>query len=246
LTALLRTACANDAASLLDARCAAWAVRLALLGATLLPIARPAVAQSASGGVAGITVSAMDVDNDASVAVGGLVGYRFTPTVAIGLDFTFVPDFTPTRPDFPVPLAAPSPVIFPPPVIDLELNEGRATILAGVLRLSVPTRSARLSPYVIGGAGVGSVTDEIRYTIDYPPIVIAGGLPRIPTDRLQYPAFTQTVRRTTTDFAMTLGGGVGYALATDLSVDGDVRYIGIAGERDVHTGRFGVGLTYRF
>jgi opacity protein-like surface antigen len=58
--------------------------------------------------------------------------------------------------------------------------------------------------------------------------------------------FTETIRRTTTDFAMTLGGGVGIRLSDRWTVDVDARYLGVAGERDIDTGRYGAGITFRF
>ena len=45
---------------------------------------------------------------------------------------------------------------------------------------------------------------------------------------------------------MTLGGGVGVLVSDRWSMDADARYIGVAGERDIHTGRYGAGITFRF
>jgi opacity protein-like surface antigen len=43
-----------------------------------------------------------------------------------------------------------------------------------------------------------------------------------------------------------MGGGVSFAMGNRWSIDGDVRYVAIGGDRDLHIGRFGAGVTYRF
>jgi outer membrane protein with beta-barrel domain len=107
----------------------------------------PAAAQAGNGGIASATVSAMAIEDGASPSIAGAVGYRFNPIVALG-----------------------DSVIFPSPTITVGSDDGHATIFTTNLRLTVPTRSRRLSPYLLGGAGVGTITDHLQYTIIYPPI----------------------------------------------------------------------------
>ena len=48
------------------------------------------------------------------------------------------------------------------------------------------------------------------------------------------------------DFAVVMGGGIGFGLGDRWSLDVDARYIGILGDRDDQIGRIGGGVTYRF
>jgi len=100
-------------------------------------------------------------------------------------------------------------VSFPSPAIRVGSDGGHATIFTTNLRLTIPTRSRRISPYLVGGAGVGTVTENLQYTITYPPITFTGvaGSPVIFPP--PFPLRTESITRTTTDFAATFGGGVG-------------------------------------
>ena len=223
--------------------------RVAVAAALGFLIAAPVSAQTGSGGVASVTVSAMTIERDTSASIAASIAYRLNPIVALGIELTFVPSFTPHVPDFPTILdagsttaGAVSSLIFPAPIFDVDADGGRATIFTGNLQLTIPTRWPRISPYLVGGAGVGSVRDELRYTTTYPQILRPGfGSPII-----ILPPIVQSIRRTTTDFAMTFGGGVSMLVSDDWSIDADVRYLGVAGDRDIHTGRYGAGITFRF
>jgi len=57
---------------------------------------------------------------------------------------------------------------------------------------------------------------------------------------------TESIPRTTTDFAATFGGGGSFLAGDHWSFDVDARYIGVFGERDAQIGRYGGGITYRF
>ena len=220
-------------------------LRAAALG---LLMAVPVSAQTDSGGLASVTVSSMTIERDTSGSIAASIGYRLNPTIAVGIELTVVPDFEPDVPDFPTILdggfarpAELSPVIFPPPEFNVEARGGRATIFTGNLRLQIPTRSARIAPYLVGGAGVAHVRDELRFTITYRPLPLGLGSPIVVLS-----PFTESIRRTTSDFAMMVGGGVSVLITERWSIDGDLRYIGVAGERDINTGRYGAGITFRF
>ena len=56
----------------------------------------------------------------------------------------------------------------------------------------------------------------------------------------------QPVERSSTDLALTLGGGVSVLVVDHVSVDVDLRYLRLIGPRDLNVGRFGIGASYRF
>jgi hypothetical protein len=223
--------------------------RMTAVAALSVLIVAPVSAQPGAGGLASVTASALTIEHDTTASIAASIGYRLNPIAAIGIELTFVPSFRPQLPDFPTILnqgvslaGGVSPLIFPPPEFNIEAREGRATIFTGNLRLTIPTGSPRLSPYLVGGAGVGNVRDELGYTIRYPPIL----RPAVVTGIVVFPPITETIRRTTTDFAMTFGGGVSVLVSDGWSIDGDVRYLGVTGGRDIHSGRYGAGITFRF
>jgi len=223
--------------------------RIAIAATLGLLITAPVSAQTNAGGLASVIVSGMAVERDTTASIAASIGYRLNPIIAVGIELTVVPSYTPDVPDFPTILdggyaisASPGIVnaIFPVPDVNITADDGRATIFTGNLRLMIPTRSARISPYLVGGAGVANVRDELRYTISYGPF--PAGLVGIVVP----PRFTESISRISTDFAMTLGGGVSVLVSDRWSADADIRYVGVAGERDIHTGRYGAGITFRF
>jgi len=207
-----------------------------------------ASAQSGNGGIASATVSAVSIEDGASASIAGAVGYRLNSTVALGIELMVVPRLTPEVPEIPSPLSAATfdGIAFPSPSITIGSDGGHATIFSGNLRLTIPTRSRRISPYLVGGAGLGTVTDKIEYTYIYPALTLIEpfGQPIIVP-----PPFlprTESIDRTTTDFATTFGGGVSFLTNDHWSIDVDARYIEIFGRRDAQIGRYGGGITYRF
>lgn len=205
-------------------------------------------AQTNNGGIATATVSAMSIEDGASASIAGAIGYRFNPVVALGIELTSVPSLRPDIPELPAPLGAYAidGISFPSRAITAARDGGHATIFTANLRLTIPTRSRRISPYLIGGAGVGAVTDKLQYTITYPPIRLIGpGAPTI-ISPVVLPPRSEPIARTTTDFAATFGGGIAFLTNDHWSIDVDARYIGIFGWRDLRIGRYGGGISYRF
>jgi hypothetical protein len=235
-----------------------WTALILLAIAVLVP--GRASAQTDSGGFASVAVSALSIDDDSTTSIAATIGYRLNPILSLGVEFTSVPTFRPAVPNFPIParLRTPTPIplnvvppggaavdiaIFPSPSITIEGEDGHATIFTGNLRLSIPTRWPRLRPYLVAGGGVGNVTDEVRFSISYNPTVPFAGFPgTFPMT----PSFSEVFRRSTTDFAMTFGGGVSVIMTERWSIDADARYLGITGHRDINTGRYGGGVTFRF
>jgi len=205
-------------------------------------------AQSISGGIASATVSAVSIEDGTSASIAGTVGYRFSATVALGIELMVVPRLTSEVPEIPTALSATAfdGIAFPSPTITIGSDGGHATIFTGNLRLTIPTRSRSISPYLVGGAGVGTVTDKVEYTFIYPAFTLTGpfGQPAIfPPPFLPR---TESIDRTTTDFTATFGGGVSFLTNDHWSLDVDARYIEIFGRRDAQIGRYGGGITYRF
>jgi opacity protein-like surface antigen len=213
-------------------------------------LATPVAAQSTQGGFAGVIVSAATIENGTSAAVSGSVGYRFTPSVGFSIELTSVPTFDPdvsSPPSIPIiQTITPTTFIFPPPTLTYEGDGGHAIAFTANLRIDAPNRRT-FAPFVVAGAGIGSVTDRVKITTTYSPgIILAGVTPiSIPT-ALVRPPVVQTITRTSTDFAVTFGGGVSVFSTKHLALEIDVRYLGVLGSRDLHIGRYGAGISYRF
>jgi opacity protein-like surface antigen len=228
----------------------ASAQRAVLVWFAVAALATPVAAQSTQGGFAGVIVSAATIEEGTSAAVSGSVGYRFTPSVGFSLELTSVPTFDPdvsSPPSIPIiQITTPTTVIFPPPTITYEGDGGHAIAFTANLRIDVPNRRT-FAPFVVAGAGIGSVTDRVKITTTYSPgIILAGVTPiSIPT-ALVRPPVVQTITRSSTDFAVTFGGGVSVFSTKHLALEIDVRYLGVLGSRDLHIGRYGAGISYRF
>ena len=112
-------------------------------------------------------------------------------------------------------------------------TDGRATIFTTNVRLEIPTMTARVIPYVVGGGGVANVKESFTITLPVP-----SGIPVV------IPA--RPVTQSSTDMVLTLGGGVSMLVSAHLSIDVDLRYLRLVANRDRNVGRFGVGFSYRF
>src|SRR4051812_21014358 len=122
---------------------------LRCFSATLLFVvaSSAASAQTESGGLASATVSGFIINDQAEASFAASVGYRFNRVVAVALELTVVPSFTPSVPALPSPLIITA--IYPAPIYKYEPIGGHVTIFTGNLRLAVPTRFKRVSPYMI-------------------------------------------------------------------------------------------------
>lgn len=221
-----------------------------------MALATPARAQGTQGGLATVTVGAAAIEDGTSAAVTAGIGYRFNRSIAVGVELTAVPTLQSTVPEpqtieYAVSTVL-SGIVLPTPLVRYEGDGGHATFFTGTMRLELPGAGRRMLPYLVGGAGVGSVTDRLRITIDYPPgylATAAGPLGFLATPgltALTLPSIARSIPRKVTGFAMTLGGGVSFAINEHFSIDADARYAGILADRDVNSGRAGAGLSYRF
>lgn len=185
----------------------------------------------------------MIINDETKATFAASVGYRFNRVAAVGMELTVVPSLTPSVPALPSPLITSS--IYPSPIFRYEPISGHATFFTGNLRLAVPTRWRRVSPYMIGGAGLATLRTEIDSLVDYGPIFpasIAIPLPRV----IATPLLRERITRSTTDVAVTIGGGISFMMSDQWSVDADARYFAVAGDSSADLGRFGGGVTYRF
>jgi opacity protein-like surface antigen len=230
--------------------------RIALACVASVALAAPVHAQGTQGGLASITVAAAAIEQGTSTALTAGIGYRFNSSVGLGIELTRIPRLEPDIPENEIYASTASSLngyIVPVPTVRYEGGGGHATIFTANLRLELPRSLHRVLPYLVGGAGVGSVTDRLRVTIAYPPtrfitLSSSGALPpasaNLPT--LVVPPITNSIPRTLTGFAMTFGGGGSFLVGEHFSLDGDARYVGILGSRDLNIGRVGGGVSYRF
>jgi opacity protein-like surface antigen len=219
--------------------------RLAVCVTLLAVLVRPASGQTDRGAFAGITASAITIEDGTNAAIAATMGYRFTPIVSLGMELTFVPSLDTDFPDVPIPLASRDFGIGFPYGVTFDDSDGHATIFTTNLRLTVPTASPRIAPYLVGGAGVATITEEIDYAITYPPIILAQIAPTIFPPPVFAP-IRQSISVTRSDFAVTIGGGVSMRGTERWWFDVEARYFGVMGDRDIQSGRYGGGVTFRF
>jgi opacity protein-like surface antigen len=112
-------------------------------------------------------------------------------------------------------------------------TDGRATAFTANVRVELPAVTARLIPYAIGGGGVANIKESFALQPAVPP-----GIPVVIPP--------QEITRSSTDLALTAGGGISLLAASHISIDVDLRYFRFMGDRDRNVGRFGVGVSYRF
>jgi opacity protein-like surface antigen len=221
--------------------------------AFLLLIVVPASARAQVSHPAGIggTIAATSMDSGTSLSFAGSFTYRFNSVVGLELEVTAVPKLDSPFPNDPVVIQNSTLVsvgsslssiqLFPTPTV--TNSDGRAVIFANNVRVNIPTTSTRLEPYFVAGGGVASVrhTADFSY-IDFLRLTPTPGIP-IPAP---LPRAVQRVTSSTVDLALTLGGGLSVRIASQLSIEADLRLFRLLGEEDRNVGRFGVGARYRF
>jgi opacity protein-like surface antigen len=196
---------------------------LAALG--LLTLARSMPAEARQGVIAGGLVSATSIGSRTEMSVSAATGFRVNRFAGFGVEVTSVPTL---KPDI-----VPDQSALPASSGSVTATGGRATMFTGNVRIELPT--ARFIPYVVAGGGVANVKEIFSITA---PIAAAPGIPVVIPPR--------AVRQSSTDLALTVGGGVSVLVAERVSVDADARYGRFFAARDLNVGRFGLGLSYRF
>jgi opacity protein-like surface antigen len=226
------------------------AIPLAVLS---LLIASSAAAQPEQGVLVGGAAAAVTINGTTQPAIVGGIGYRLSRVFALGVEVTFAPDVDADRRsgqlvdalDFGI---RPGRLILPSPRIVYTPEGGHLTVFTTNVRVEIPTLSRRVIPYVIGGGGVGSVRERARVIIEYPvfPLAAEAGASGAVRPFIFPPPREQVTRTTSTNLALTIGGGASILLTGGLSIDADLRYLRLIGSRDRDIGRFGAGLSYRF
>lgn len=207
----------------------------------------PAWADEGQGAIASGTVSAAAIESRTKTAVAGALGYRFNRAIGFEVEVTWMPTITPD-----VATLSGSTIIaatgttggvssftFGSPG-GISPADGRAVVFATTIRIEIPTTARRVVPYVVGGGGVASLREG--FTVTFPRPLAPAGVP-IPNLPVIAP---QSVTQSSTDLALTLGGGASLLATDHLSIDADLRYFRFLGNRDLNVGRFGLGASWRF
>ncbi len=210
-------------------------------------VSLPAAAQDRSSAFVGGSVSAANMESRTEIAYTGAFGYRFSRVVSFVIEATGVPSVESSFPaSSPVILsagAAPpstSIAIFPGPTYS-NLG-GRIVLLTNTARIDIPTTSTRVTPFFSAGGGVANVRRTADFSYQFPLPLFPPGTPTLPIVR----PFVQHLTSSSTDRALTLGGGAGVRVAKSLWLDVDLRLFRLLGDDDRNLGRFGVGVRYAF
>jgi opacity protein-like surface antigen len=216
----------------------------------ILGLPAPGTAQDRSSPFVGGSVSAANMSTRTEIAYAGLFGYRFSRVVSFVIEATVVPEVRSSFPgDSPFIQTASSAtrtaggsssvVIFPGPFFSNP--GGRIVLFTNTARIDIPTTSSRVTPFFAAGGGVANVRRTADFS--YPLPLLPTFPPGLPVD---IRPITQRVTSSSTDLALTLGGGVGVRVASSLWVDADLRVFRLFGSEDRNLGRFGVGVRYAF
>jgi opacity protein-like surface antigen len=212
-----------------------------------LMVCLPAAAQDKSSAFVGGSVSAANMESRTEIAYSGSFGYRFSRVVSFVMEATGVPSVeSPFPTNTPVILAgatttaATSVAIFPGPTFS-NLG-GRIVLLTNTARIDIPTTSTRVTPFFSAGGGVANVRRTADFGYQLPLPVLPPGTPTLPIVR----PFVQPITASSTDMALTLGGGAGVRVVKSLWLDVDLRLFRLLGDDDRNLGRFGVGVRYAF
>jgi hypothetical protein len=192
--------------------------------------AMPAGAQEPNGArVSGFYSGALG-EGDTNIGAGGSVGYRFTPRLGLDFEILALPDFH----------------------LDEAGMPGRGVAFLTNFVTEFPSPAAWLTPYVQGGGGVANIRIEPNVLAvdrnDRPvPIQLRGR-------RGPFPTLDDDVRiirtgdgRRDTSVALSVGGGVDFAVWRGLSVGPNISYLKLFGSlRDIDLTRIGARASYRF
>jgi opacity protein-like surface antigen len=221
--------------------------RLVLVVSVVLLGVRAADAADDRGAAVGANISAVNMDSRTSWSASGSFEYRLNRVAGLEIEVTAAPKM---KGDLPVAtiqaLQTPSslfpntiaPTIFPGPTFTNQ--RGRAVLLTNNVRLHIPSTSDRLDPYFVAGGGVANLKHSADFVFTPFPLP-AGSI--ISTVLRPTP---QPITTSSTALALTLGGGIGVRVASQLWVEGDLRLFRLMDSEDRNLGRFGAGVRYRF
>lgn len=191
--------------------------------------AAPARAQ---GALVHGTVGAAVSDGTTSPAVGGGVAWRFNSVLGLGVELSHLRSLTSSFAH-----------------IYCCTDDGErtsATTFTTNVRLEIPTTTRRVVPFVIAGGGVAAVRES--YSVYYAQLAGSLNPDLVRMGLLTFPVMPgpSTITTTTTNMALTLGGGTSILINRAFSVDADLRALHIMGDQGRTIGRFGAGVSYRF
>ena len=211
--------------------------------------ATTASAQPTQGAIVSGDISAFAVDSNTDLSFSVMAGYRFNRVFGLGVEVTAVPSLSPTFSSYwPVralPFRAP------------QFADGQAIVFTANVRLEIPTISTRVIPFLVAGGGVANIKESLdviilpaaifsEVVINAPGSVssVPVGSPTLPT--IFPPPYVDPYVLSSTDLALTIGGGASIMATEHLSVDVDLRYLRVVAATDRNVGRFGAGASYRF
>ena len=214
----------------------------------MLMMSLPAAAQDKGSAFVGGGVSAANMASRTEIAYSGAFGYRFSRVVSFVMEATGVPSVETAFPTSTNPVifangatvASTSVAIFPGPTY--SYLGGRIVLLTNTARIDIPTTSTRVTPFFSAGGGVANVRRTADFSYELPLPLLPPGTPTLPIVR----PFVQQLTSSSTDMALTLGGGAGVRVAKSLWLDVDLRLFRLLGDEDQNLGRFGVGVRYGF
>jgi opacity protein-like surface antigen len=221
--------------------------RLVLVVGVLLSGVCAADAADDRGVAVGANLSAINMDSRTSWSAGGSFEYRLNRVAGLEIEVTAAPKMKGDLPIATIQALQTSsslvsttiiPTIFPGPTFTNQ--RGRAVILTNNVRLHIPSTSDRLDPYFVAGGGVANLRHSADFV--YPPLPLPAGS-IISTVLRPTP---QPITTSSTALALTLGGGIGVRVASQLWVEGDLRLFRVMDSEDRNLGRFGAGVRYRF
>jgi opacity protein-like surface antigen len=197
--------------------------------------ATPALAQDGGARISGFYAGTFG-EGETNTAAGGAVGYRFTQRFGFDFEALAMPDFEIGD--------------------EVDGDGGRVVAFLTNFVTEFPSPARWLTPYVQGGGGVANVRSaelEFRDGDGRP-------LPVEPRGRRIGGAFIRRVtgiddvrvvrtgrRRSDTNLALTLGGGVDFTFWKGLAVGPNISFIKLYGNGDdLDLTRVGVRAAYRF
>ena len=194
-------------------------------------------AQSTSGAIVGGTVGAAIVDSNTDLSATVSAGYRFNRAFGLGVELTMVPSLPRDLPGY-------------YPFVRVDNASGSITTFTTNVRLEIPTTPARIIPFVVMGGGVANVKETADIIIAGGPVIDVSVLGGLPLDLASLifppPDIRAPYTISTTELALTVGGGVSILAVHGMSIDVDLRYLHLMGTEDRSIGRFGAGVSYRF
>jgi hypothetical protein len=191
------------------------------------------------------------MDGRTSISAAGSFEYRLNRVAGLEIEATMVPRLKGNLPNATIQALEAStvvvpntiaPTIYPPPTFANQ--QGRAVMFTNNVRLHIPSTSDRVDPYFVAGGGVANIrqsADFVYLPFIYTPVSLPPGTVIPNTLR----PITQPITTSSTALALTLGGGIGVRIASQIWIEADLRLFRLLSSDDRNLGRFGVGVRYR-